>query len=305
MPFFQHSDNVPFFVVLLLICTLGFIGNIVTVAVISCWRKLHTPTFTMITCLAVSDAYSLLIFTMDTLTNIQSFIACTELEAISSLSSFPVKTVTSMAFISLARYNGGMQLCLLAFLRFTAIVYPHKYQAYCTCKAVIVMSVVSSVIIFISFAIEHSVYFFVDTSCNVFEIPMYSMNFIVPTTVFISLHCLKLRALRRSPSLNRISSLRMNVVLIILMSIYVISSASGLISKILFCQFSFVEFEHLGYIRVLSFLFNCAVNPFVYFFSSPAVVQLFGKMWHRLFKRCQVTDNGIAQEMEMNNIPTA
>ena len=78
LPFIQSrwTDNVPYLVVVLLIFMFGFIGNIVTVAVISCWRKLHTPTFTMIACLAVSDAYSLLSYTLYMYTNVLDFISC-------------------------------------------------------------------------------------------------------------------------------------------------------------------------------------------------------------------------------------
>ena len=53
----NFSDDVPYYLAVVLIFTLGFIGNIVTVAIISCWRKLHTPTFTMFACLAASDVY--------------------------------------------------------------------------------------------------------------------------------------------------------------------------------------------------------------------------------------------------------
>ena len=301
-PFFRPPDNV-WSLVILLISTLGFIGNIVTVAVISCWRKLHTPTYTMIACLAVSDAYSLLLFAMSILTNLTRLIIC---KAIFSRSSFPVTFITTNAFFKgLARNNGGMQICILACLRFTAIVHPLK--AYCTCRAVIVVSVVASVIMLLSSAVESILFFVVGRNCVV-ATPMCALNFIVPCTVFLSLHCLKLRVLRRSPMLNRISSLRMNVVLLLLMSIYVISSASNLLGQIFSCYIIVTGFEthfiHMM-ISVISLSFNCAVNPFIYFFSSPAVVHLYQKMWHRLCNRCQESHNGNAQEIEMNNIPTA
>ena len=71
---FDDCDTVPFIGThwysgnmstsyLVTVCSIfafGFIGNIATVAMIAYWKKLHTPTFTMIACLAVSDAYSLI-----------------------------------------------------------------------------------------------------------------------------------------------------------------------------------------------------------------------------------------------------
>ena len=297
-PFFRPPGNLSVFMVVILILTLGCIGNIVTVAVISCWRKLHTPTFTIIACLAVSDAYSLLLSFINGHTTLIFLILCYE-------PSFPVVFVTYSAFISFARYNGGMQLCLFACLRFTAIVYPHKYQAYCTCNAVIVMSVVASAIILISSAVESALYMILEYNCTV-VIPLLSLNFIVPTSLFISLHCLKLRALRRSPALNSTSSVKMNVVSIFLMSFYVISSASVLITYIVSCFNVVIGFDgYFDFITGMSFLFNCAVNPFIYFFSSPPIVELFRKIWTRLSNICKATHNGNAQEIEMNNARTA
>ena len=296
-PFFPPPNNVSHFVVELLIFTLGFIGNVVTVAVISCWRKLHTPTFTMIACLAVSDAYSLLSATLYAHTNLLWLTIC--LNPHSSMIFY-----TFYVLLSLGRFNAGMQLCALVCLRFTAIVYPHKYKAYCTCKAVIMVSLVTSIFILI-FCAVHSTFVEVLGNNCVFNTSICAVNFIVPCTFFISLHCLKLRALRRSPALNNNSSLKMNIVLSILMSIYVISSASMMLNIILRCFYGYTYDEYLNFINRISFSCNCAINPYVYFFSSPAIVQLFRKMWHRLCNRCQVTDNTSAEELEMNNIRTA
>ena len=199
------------------------------------------------------------------------------------------------------RFNAGMQLCVLACLRFTAIVYPLKFKSYCTCKTVIVMSAVGSV-----FSLITSVLFIVfkdnfndaNLSTCAVDWAVYAVNFIVPSSVFTVLHCLKLRALRRSPTLNSNSSLKMNVGVSIVLSIYVISSASMMMSCILVWQYRIYLFS---FVVNLSFLINCAVNPFIYFFSSPPVVQLFWKIWHRLCQSCQVANNGNTQEIEMHN----
>ena len=291
----ELRDNVPDFVAVVLIFTLGFIGNIVTVAVISCWRKLHTPTFTMIACLAASDAYSLLSYTLNVYTNLESFITC-------KLRIFAHAVALSYCFLALfflGRFNAGMQLCLLSSLRFTAIVHPLKFKTYCTCKAVIVMSFVGSVVSLIPVAVTvltmaligYEEYYAVNTV-------IFAVNFIVPSLVFTVLHCLKLRALRRSPTLNSNSSLKMNVVVSIVLSIYVISSASMMINFILIWQY---ELAFLSFVTSLSFLINCAINPFIYFFSSPPIVQMFQNIWHRLCQKCQVANNGNTQEMEMHN----
>ena len=280
----------------ILIFTSGFIGNIVTVCVISCWRKLHTPTFTMIACLAASDAYSLLSYTLHFYTNVAVLITC------------KLRTYTFLyccfALFSLGRFNPGMQLCVLACLRFTAIVYPLKFQANCTCKTVIVMSIVGSVIMLIVsvvYVVLSSYQIEVNVGTCAVDTVIYAVNFIVPASIFTVLHCLKLRALRQSPTLNSNSSLKMNVVVSIVLSIYVISSASMMMGCIIVMQYT-VHF--LLFVVNLSFLINCAINPFIYFFSSPPIVQLFRNMWHRLSKKCQVTNNESTQEIEMHYAST-
>ena len=195
-----------------------------------------------------------------------------------------------------------MQLCVLACLWFTAIVYPLKFKTYCTCKAVLVMSIGGSVVSLIisiavavlTMAVEYEEYYAVSTV-------IFTVNFIVPSSIFTVLHCLKLRALRRSPALNSNSSLKMNVVVSVVLSIYVISSASMMMNFILVWQY---EIVFLSLVTSLSFLINCAINPFIYFFSSPPIVQLFRKIWHRFCCKCQVANNGNAQEIELHNAST-
>ena len=294
------SDYIPYYVAVILIFTSGFIGNIVTVCVISCWRKLHTPTFTMIACLAASDAFSLLSFTLNEYTNVWSIITCTMRKS----AHFVAFLYCWFTVFDLGRFNAGMQLCVLACLRFTAIVYPLKFKTYCTCKAVIVMSFIGSVFsLIISVAITVSSLTENDNDDEYVAVytVIYALNVIVPSSIFTVLHCLKLRALRRSPALNSNSSLKMNVVVSIVLSIYVISSASMMMSGILVLQYRILFFTSVAN---LSFLINCAINPFIYFFSSPPIVQLLRKNWHRLCKKCQVANNRNTQEIEMHDAST-
>ena len=300
LPFLpEFSHKLPYFVSEVLIFTSGFIGNIVTVCVISCWRKLHTPTFTMIACLAASDAYSLLSFTLDTFTNLRESVIC--------IRGFDILNDLVDLFYLVGRWNASMQLCVLACLRFSAIVYPLKFKTYCTCKAVIVMSLVGSLITLI-FSVVYQVI------VSKLEVPyidfksIYTVNtvisvvlFLVPTSIFTVLHFLKLRALRRSPALNSNSSMKMNVVLIIVLSIYVISSASMMMSFILVRQY---RIYFLSSVAKLSFLINCAVNPFIYFFSSPPIVQQFRNIWQGICQKCQGANNGSTQEIEMQKAST-
>ena len=106
------SQHVSFRVAIITMFTLGLIGNITTVAVISCWRKLHTPTFTMLACLAVSDACSLLAYTPNMYTNIWRLFFCNYLRDMYMKGM--VSYLLDIIYFC-CRYNAGMQLCILAF----------------------------------------------------------------------------------------------------------------------------------------------------------------------------------------------
>ena len=293
-PIFEsfYSDNVPYLAAVLLISTTGCIGNIVTVIVISCWRKLHTPTFTMIACLAASDAYSLLSYTLHTYTHVWDLLKCNFMRGSVYARYYGAIWMT---LFCLGRYNPGMQLCILACLRFTAIVQPLKFKTYCTCKAVIAMSVAGAGVVFILSIVYIILMHGIGVIANrcVHYIVINAVNFILPTFIFTLLHRLKLRALRQSPSLKNNTSVKMNVVVSMVLLIYVMSSASLLVSDIYAC-FTTHPFADL------SFLINCAVNPFIYFFSSPPILQLFQKMWNRICHKYQVTQNGNTPAIEMN-----
>ena len=294
-------------VIVILIFTSGFIGNIVTVAVIACWVKLRTPTYTMIACLAVSDAYSLLLVTLYWYTKVRGRIYCTYINDEAYL-DFYYSTWTLLYL--LGRFHPGMQLCSLACLRFTAIVYPLKFKTYCTCKMVILMSVVTSIVILI-FSVVITILMFMYVYKKLFAVQciffavLTAINFIVPTVTFGLLHCLKLRALRRSPTLKNNSTLKMNIVLSMIMIIYVLSSASSMIVDIMFCcSYPYRLYRILNSFAYTSFLFNCAINPFIYLFSSPPIAQLFRKMWHRICHKYYVGENRNTQSIEMNTNST-
>ena len=300
------SKNVSFRLVIITMFTLGLIGNITTVAVISCWRKLHTPTFTMLACLAVSDACSLLAYTPYMYTNTWRLFFCNYLRDWDMYMKGMVWITLDIAYFY-GRYNAGMQLCILAFLRFTATVYPIKFKTHFTCKAVILMSVAGSVNIIIISVVITVVKMRVNIRrCNI-DISIEAVSLIIPSIMFAVLHILKVRALRRCPSLNKNSSLKMNVVMSFVLLIYVASSTSILTFILVICHVD-IWTDKLYYsytIPTVFFVVNCASNPLIYFFSSPPIVQLFRKLRCRFFRRCHVSENGNAEEIELNTIQTA
>ena len=300
---FKLTRDGPYRVVLLLIIVAGFIGNVATVAVISCWRKLHTPTFTMLACLAVSDAYSLLTFMLDYLTNLHNLIFCIYKYSLRNMVYYEIFSGIYYTLYILGRLNAGMQLSELVCIRFVAIVYPIKFKTRCTCKSVIVISVGVSVMVLILATVSRIVARVKSlASCDI-SMATLVVNFFVPSSILTVLHFLKLRALRRSPASNNNSSLKMNVVICIVMTIYISSSVSDMIIEIILCYtHSFNEMDHFEKIRSISFVINCASNPFIYVFSSPPFIQMFQKMWHQLRQRFQIRNNENTPDIEMNTI---
>ena len=263
-------------VIVLSIFVLGCIGNIVTIVIVLCSQKLHTPAYTMIVCLAVSDAFSLSVCILVYYTNINILMVCSGID-----SKFAF--VLCVIFDIQSRLNAGSQLCILASVRYVAIVNPLKFKIKCTTRSVIVISVLGWVIVLL---IAVSV---VCVGSNLFTSTLQLCqvlvfinvaNFIIPTSIFIVLHCLKLRALRRSPTLNNKSLVRMNVVMTLIILIYILSSSLICIDRALVC-FARIWLDYDKF----AFLLNCAINPFIYFFASPPCVNRFNKVCQMCFAK--------------------
>ena len=257
-----------FSIISLCIFAQGIVGNILTVAVISCSEKLHTSTYTMIACLAVSDVFSSTMFLLLYYTNIITLIIfCYGI-------NYDIANILLMLMSFQGKLNAGTQLCLLASLRYIAIVKPLRFQIYWNTRKVVIMSVFGWIFVFIFSALCAIFYLYVVSNytqeCNLF-IFINITNFIIPTSIFITLHCLKLRALRRSPVLNNKSFVRINVVITLVIVIYILSSASISIERAYGCH-RLLYSNHLYQFSNISFLFNSAINPFIYFFASPPIL---------------------------------
>ena len=283
IPFFywRNNESPAEFMAALIILALGFAGNVVTVVVVSCWKELHTPTFTMIACLAVSDAYSLLqhfVWHYTYLSNIWFYILCV---------NHSMYDISRNLTVYIGRFNAGFHLSLLAILRYVAVVHPLKFKTYFSSKRVIFTSFCGWIIVLLFstcctlmvFYRRHI--FYTRDQYWDFRASVSSLNFVIPTLLFITLHCLKMRALRRSPALNKNTSRKMTIVITIIILIYVASSAS-----IALGQFKIFI---VGEINTLAFIISCSVNPFIYFVSSAPMVRIYRRIATCC---CKVTSHG-------------
>ena len=299
-PRYLYND-VPQQVSVWIIFILGVIGNILTVIVISYWRKLHTPTFTMIACLAVSDAFSLVVHFLLMYTNLIEYVLC-----------FDVNEEAFSIFYSLIfhfiRYNSGMQVCLLVVLRFIAIVYPLKFNKYLTCKRVVLMSACGSLSILLLGIVLLNIYPHSDKeikhNLTITAIVLYVLNFIIPTSLIVIMHYFKARALRRSPGIyDKKTLFKMNIVVSVVFFIYATSSGVMAISGVIYLFNSEVVSETVLKIINLSFLLNGASNPFILFVFSPPIVKII-LLIRQFFicKKCPLSRNVKQCEIELPNI---
>ena len=314
---FDDCDTVPFIGThwysgnmstsyLVTVCSVfafGFIGNIATVAVIACWKKLHTATFTMIACLAVSDAYSLIEHLIWNYTNLLYILwNCLGVQQ-------EVLDITSNLTGILGILSSGTQLCLLAFIRYMAIVHPLKFQATLTTKRVVVMSECGWVIVvvFSTFTTFVAMYMILtSTTYLLFYAVLNSLNCLIPASVFITLHCLKVKAISQSSTLSSSSSSRMNVVVALVLVIYVLTASSVAIYEL----YMYITENMYNYIynimkklTLLSFRVNCAVNPFIYFISSPPFIQIVRRMRQCLICNSNTMVTGELHEITMREVP--
>ena len=207
-----------------------------------------------------------------------------------------------MGFVG--RLSAGTQLCLLARIRYIAIVHPLKFQATLTTKRVVVMSACGWVIVlvFSTFSAFVAMYFIrTHTTRLLYYAVLNSSNCLIPASVFITLHCLKVKAISRSPTLSSNSSSRMNVVVALVLLIYVLTASSVAINQ-LYIYVTEYAYNIMNKLTVLSFLVNCAVNPFIYFISSPPFIQIVRRMRQCLI--CKSND-GELHEITLREVPAS
>ena len=244
----------------LLMLIAGLSGNALTVTVVACKKELRTSTYSMIACLAVADAVSLLQWFTELYTDMWYLVT----------DCFGVKIrgpyFNHDAVMNFSRSNAATQLCIFAFIRYIAIVHPLTFQQSVTPKRVIILSVIGWLVVFI-FVMSIACLFDNEPSSRSKVLLMLDiLYFVVPTTILSTFHWFKVRALRKSPSLNNNVEHRMNIIVIIIISIFVFVASAALLLRSL--HIFYVLNSYVRAVVNLLFLFNCAINPIIYFIPS-------------------------------------
>ena len=247
---------------------IGFVGNIATLMVISCWNKLHTSTFTMLACVAISDTHTLLQIYLWEFTPLNFLLMCKKLRGVLKAQFF---------LLMVADDNTWMQLCLFAVLRYIAIVYPIAFQTRYSPRRVVLLSACGWILVFMLCGSKLILNIYVsDKYAKDIWLIIHIFRLIFPTTLFITLHYLKFKAIRRSQSVNTGSALRMHIIVFMVLLTYVITALSYLIQNI---QYRF-ELKSGKYAvnPAMTIMINCMINPLIYVFASPPITHMILKM---------------------------
>lgn len=246
----QFPDFVKqLFVIAVSISVLGLIGNLATILKIALDKKLHTPTFLAISSLAISDFIYL--FT--------SIIY--ELHLFFKLRS--IRPSVLGFIILLLATNSSCDVVFLFFLRYALIVHPLKCRQYLTNSLVISVSFAlwgySAVFLILSTLFTPLLVIF-DTYDTSRVVPIgvlmwTTVVFILPVTVIMILHCLKIRRLRSS-TVNPAISRKMSWIISIICVLY---GAFSVCSMLVLWKTTFVYVANV----LLVLVHSC--NPYILF----------------------------------------
>ena len=279
---FEDPKWIAFFVVITIIFVFGFIGNWATV--ISIWQKtsLHTPTFTAIGCLTLSDTFAL------------------ASRYVSLLKGFYLGEMSSVLFslvftLSLSFYIcSTLHIMLLSVMRYMLVVHPIRSLSLVTNKRIRcisgliwIVTILGCIPYFIQLERAHR-----ESHADYLLETIVSFIFAtIPSMVIIGLHCAKLRAINGPLSeLHPHQARRMSLLVGFILGFQVISTVPGLIHF----AFRFIqEVDKSSYMKhsdwlsefvlfvAVTMLANHAADPIFYFALTPTARRICRKQWKR------------------------
>ncbi|XP_048739712.2 olfactory receptor 5AC1-like [Ostrea edulis] len=268
---FQSESSKIIAVVILVIGSLGLVGNICTILKIWSDKKFHTPTFAVIGCLAFADFLSIVrcyayYFTDLFFHSIQFFIAL--------VIPFETSYCSSLG-----------HMILLFVVRYLITVHPLQSRIHLTTLVVILWSVTVWILSLILslFAALYVKLLLSHQKENILEIYNWSLNLVtLIKTVFtfctiITVHCLKMKSLRSSRVCAK-TKRKMNLIITVILSVFLTSQTLFIVVTTIELLHSYgilsshiTMFELQTYfVCVLSLLefvhYSC--NPYIYFLIS-------------------------------------
>jgi hypothetical protein len=264
-------------VITLVIGGLGLIGNISTILKIWRDKKFHTPTFTVIACLAFADFISIIRCYFIYFTNLQQ------------TQSFYETIVFVVLFTACdMSYNSSLgHMMLLSVVRYLITVHPLQSRSHLTTSVVLlwsltvwVLSLMFSAFRTVSLAV---VFHYVGSEIFTSEASIWVLNLVriiqtlTPFCTILSLHCLKMKYLKSS-QVKTETKKRMNLIITNILAVFFIFQTFIIVffaSKFLIYYgnlgtsvvvHKFNMHWHNGIILISFVHFSC--NPYIYFLIS-------------------------------------
>ena len=169
-----------------------------------------------------------------------------------------------------AIYNSTLHITLLSCIRYYIIVYPMKSKLKMSCKRVMLTSFVCWIISFvlgisihiISYAVKNVLRseraWFISVIANAAVVVLF------PTVTIIVLHCLKLRAMKRSPTIGTNVTKKMSCVLSVILTIFIVTNLSFGFHVSVSLSGSVYAYRPVSF----PYMFNFSINPIIYFIST-------------------------------------
>uniref|UniRef100_A0A8W8LJ49 G-protein coupled receptors family 1 profile domain-containing protein n=1 Tax=Magallana gigas TaxID=29159 RepID=A0A8W8LJ49_MAGGI len=232
----------------------GFVGNLATIGKIVRDPKFHTPTFAAIGLLALADFLSVTFFSLVKLTNLlMLWRFFGRIRSISIFSSY-------------------FHVCLLSAVRYLITVHPLQSRQHLTVTAVCLCSLT----IWISSGITDTLIRLIQLNTDDSNLVVaLVINIFIPLTVcsiIILLHIKKIRTLRSSLSVTDQAQRRMNIVVTVITSIFVLFHLTIIVMNtvILIDAYAYFGFliQCIYYFCVFMGFVNFSCNPYILFLSQ-------------------------------------
>lgn len=268
-----HETGDILFYISTVIFVVGILGNTLTIGLVLYEKKFHTPTFTAIACLSISDLIALIL----------SYMA----KCIFPFSKYPVITLSRVALSCL--HVSTCHVIMFAILRYLIIAYPLWSRRHLRVKVVLI----TSLLLWMygaTYGVIHKV--MVENTYSgkiiVFIVDRF-LEIVVPLVLILIFHCLKIRHIKRCDSqVISIQSKRMFKMTSVIACAYFVTMMPIWIVCVLIGTNTFrgqlpSNMYAVFVASVLIHLLNFVIDPFIYFIFTP----IFRK---QIMKYCKCSD---------------
>ncbi|XP_052677164.1 somatostatin receptor type 5-like [Crassostrea angulata] len=254
--FHRTTFEIAFTCVTFTVAFFGFVGNLVTIGKIVRDSKYHTPTFAAIGLLAFADFLSVTFSSFSWLTNIWM------------LWSYGVEiTLISM-------FSSYIHVCLMSAVRYLITVHPLQSRQHLTVTAVCLCSLTMWIFSGITVTFIRQIQLNIDDS-SIVDLLVIIFIPLTVCSIIITLHVKKIRTLRSSMSVTDQAQRRMNIVVTVITSIFVLFNLSLIVNYTLFLIYDYAPSQCLVCQKIYFYYFyvfmgcvNVSCNPYILFLSQ-------------------------------------